>query len=199
MYIKIKRIFETNVPFDIFCESVNDWTHFAHLHRKSHAELRLLYKKGDREVFFYKARVLYPFPIYNRFLVVREYRPDQLCYRQVYYNLRNGRIHYLNGFNIKKDKTVMGIGEFWFSVSPIWKFFPRLLFWIFKWRMDQVLREDNQMIGERAKHQLGSSPSCAPPIPDAFDFYEELINKWPPATEFEYESYSFDDLTPKQK
>jgi len=194
MYIKIKRICETDAPFDLFLDAGNDWTHFQHLHHKSHAEVRLLYKKDLREVFFYKARVLYPLPIYRRFLVVREYVPEQFSYKQVYYDLTNGRIHYLNGRNIKKEKSVVGVAEFWFSVPAFWGLFPQLFAWIFKFRMRSVMKEDNVMIRERIRIGGVASGRCAPPIPDAFNFYEELMGKWPPPAKFEFVDETYENV-----
>src|SRR2546426_4213159 len=100
MNIGIVREVGVLAPLDLTAETANDWTHFVHLHRRSHLEFRMIHKAGNREMFLYKARLLYPFPFYTPFLVVREYVAEQNGYRQFYLNLRNGRVHYLNGSNL---------------------------------------------------------------------------------------------------
>ena len=193
-YIKIRRSCEANAPFDFFLDAGNDWTHFVHLHRKSHAECRLIAKTGDREVFFYKSYLFYPLPFFSKYLVVRQYMPEHFSYRQVYYDLSSGRVHYLDSTNIKKENTVIGIADFWFSLSPFWRLFPFLFFWLFERRMNHLMKEDNTMIRERMKNGGVSATACMPPVQDAFQFYEEQIKKWPPAAKFEYETYAFEDL-----
>ena len=197
LYIKIRRSCEANAPFNLFLDAGNDWTHFVHLHRKSHAEYRLICKTGNKEVFFYKSYLLYPLPFYSKYLAVREYIPEQFSYRQVYYDLKNGHVHYLDSRNIQKENTVIGIADFWFSVSPLWRFFPNLFFWIFKRRMNCLMREDNEMIKDRIQNGGATAAACAPAIQDAFGFYDEQIKKWPPKAEFEFETYGYEDLFKK--
>ncbi len=198
MYIKITRVCETNAPFDIFENATNDWTHFMHLHHKSHADFRLLYKQGNREIFFYKSWVIYPLPFYTRYIVLREYIPEQCGYKQVYFDVANGRTHYLNGIITEGNGTVKSTGEFWFSVPWIWKFFPRLFFLFFKTRMRRVMREDNSMIMERIPLDGIENQKCAPVIPENFNFYEEFTRKKvPPPAQFEFTDHVFQHLSTK--
>ena len=194
MYIAIKRICEVNAPLDIFAEAGNDWTHFAHLHRKSHLEFRLLYKNGVREIFYYRARTIYPLPFFTPFIVFREYHPEQRGYRQVYLDLKSGRVHYLNGKNEQHGENVLGTGEFWFQVSWYWKYFPGLFAWLFKKRMRSVMNEDNVMIRERISLKGMDNANCAPALPERFDFFEDMMKNGYPETPFLFSDHAFEDV-----
>lgn len=194
MYISVKRVCESNAPLELVVEAGNDWTHFTHLHRKSHLAFQLLYKSGHREIFFYKARILYPLPFYTPYIVFREYVPERQCYDQIYQDLRSGRVHYLSGSHASLGDTVLGTGEFWFSVSSFWRYCPRLFFWLFKRRMRGVMEEDNRMIRERMRLGLASHAECDPRVPESYDLYADLMGKGLPEAEFTFSDHVFTDL-----
>ena len=63
--------------------------------------------------------------------------------------------------------------------------------------MNRLMKEDNVMIRERMKIGGATSMACAPAVQDAFGFYEEQINKWPPPAKFKFETYAYEDLLKK--
>jgi hypothetical protein len=197
MYIKFRRISEMKVPFDVFAEANNDWTHFTHLHRKSHAEFRLLYKSGRRQIFLYKTRLFPPLPFCESFIVMREEMPEQAGYRNVYLHVRTGRVNYLDGSTVQGKETVEGIGEFWFEVGWPWTWLPGVFAALFRRRMRQVLEEDNVLMRERIKLGAFSSERCAPPQPKEYDFYVDMMKDGFPKPARSYEDRKLDDLMPK--
>src|ERR1700722_3040245 len=195
MYINIKRIHDAKVPFDVYIEAGNDWTHFKHLHRKSHAEFKLLFKSETREIFIYKSRLLHPLPFFNTFIVFREMTAATASYRQVYYDIKTGRTHYMRGVNEQlADGVVRGTGEFWFDVPDYWRFFPGLYFWLFKRRMRSVAREDNVRMRERIREGIFNRAACAPPVPELFDFLEALMKDGYPQPAYTFSDRFFEDI-----
>ncbi|MGA2052317.1 MAG: hypothetical protein ABSH19_03290 [Opitutales bacterium] len=195
MYINIKRIHDANVPFDVYIEAGNDWTHFTHLHRKSHLAFRLLFKSATREIFLYKSRLLYPLPFYNTFIVFREMTPATGSYRQIYHDVNSGRTHFMRGVNEQLEGGIVrGTGEYWFDVPNFWRFFPGLYFWLFKKRMRKVAKEDNVMMRERILHGVYSRPACSPPVPDTFDLLDDLTKGEYPKAMASFSDQFFEDI-----
>lgn len=195
MYINIKRIVDAKVRLDVFAEAGNDWTHFTHLHRKSHLAFKLLYKSATREMFLYKSRLLYPLPFYNTFIVVREMTPATNSYRQIYHDVHSGRTHFMRGVNEQlPDGIVRGTGEYWFDVPDFWRLFPGLYFWLFKKRMRAVAIEDNVMMRERIQHGVYNRPACAPEMPENFDLMDDLSKGGLPDPAFSFADRFFEDI-----
>ena len=172
-----KNVVSQQRIFDALCENQVDWTHFLYLHRKSTLEYRLIFKRDHREIFVYKARLLYPFPFHDTYIVFRENIPGQHGYRNIYYNLKNGRIHYLNAYTTQKDETAILAGDFLFCLPSYWRFIPKLFFWFFKRRMNGLMDEDSEMIVERIRRQKADSPTCAPQIPEQYDLFDALFQE----------------------
>ncbi|MES2206937.1 MAG: hypothetical protein V4525_09110 [Pseudomonadota bacterium] len=193
-YLYIKRTVETNAPLDMFAELGNDWTHFIHVHRKSHAAFQLLFKKDKREIFFYKSYLFYPLPIYKSFIVFREYVPEQNAYRQIYMETGSGRVHYSNNYNISSGSNSLGIAEFWFSTSKFWTLFPKLFFYLFSRRMRIVAHEDNMVMKERLESGVINQPACAPKVDESFDFYIEKTANGFPIPLYRWEDHYFEDI-----
>ncbi len=174
--IYVQRTCELEAPFDICEESSNDWTHFTHLHRKAIVGYRLLNKKGLREVFLYKARVLYPLPFYDHYVIFRNYEPQQNGYKNVYLNVRTGQLNYLSGYVIQKGKSSLLMADYLFNMSWYWRFFPGFFLWVFRRRMRSVMDEDNQWIYERMKQKEPySNKACAPVVPEEYDLFKDLF------------------------
>jgi len=173
-----------------------DWTHFLHLHRKSHGEFRLLHKSEKREIFFYKARIIYPLPFFRKFLVFREYQPEVGGYRQVYYDLSTGGITYLSAFTRhNKDRDSYScMGEYIFSVSWYWKLWPRLFSIIMKQRMGRVIEEDNELVRGRAEVGGKERLACAPKQVTTFDLLDDFLQAGLPKTEAHFYQHFFSDL-----
>jgi hypothetical protein len=175
--IAISRDCRVRAPFERCLENQYDYTHFTHLHHKTHLEFRLLYKSGVREIFLYKARVVYPLPFYDTYIVFREHRADENGYRNVYLNVKTGKIHLLRGTVVQMEDGICSIrGEFLFSVAGIWRYFPRVFEWIFRRRMRAVFEEDNEWFRGRLLHPEINQEACAPEIPAAYDLFQDLFD-----------------------
>lgn len=195
--VSIKRVFDFKAPYRIVLENQEDWTHFIHLHRKSHAEFRLLFKRGNREIFLYKARLFFGFPFFSKtYIVFRDNMPEKACYRNVYLDVGTGQVHYLNGKVVSKGETTETEGEFIFSASPFWRFFPKLYFWLFQWRGSRLLEEDNWWMAERmAAAKTTYDDFCAPEVPELYDLFDDLYGeKDLPKGDIHFEETDFFDL-----
>lgn len=180
--ILVSRTIEFKAPFQFVVDSIEDWSHFGHLHRKSIAGLSLLSKSGERTVFLYKARRLYPLPFMDYYLVFREDRPSQYGFRNVYINAKTGASHTLEVKAEWQTDRALVVGDHLFSLPSYWrylpKFFMRLFLQVYKWRMDKILDEDFEWIYERMTRE-GPPPSgsCAPAIPESYDVLEQAFKK----------------------
>ena len=183
MRIEFKRICDVPAPIDIVTETVVDWTHFMHLHRKSHLEFRLLHKEGRRETFLYKARLIYPLPFYRTFIVFREYLPEQRGYHQFYLHVKTGAVHYLNSVVEQGSNSALSTGIFSFDSSRFWKWFPWLFKKLFALRMRMVQKEDDVWIKGRIAVGGYNESACAPFNPEQFDLFDELLKKNLPTPE----------------
>ena len=176
--IYIKRTVAIEAPFDLVVESTYDWTHFVHLHRKTIVEYRLLYKRGNREIFLYKGRWLYPFPFYDYYVVFREYHPEQYGYRNVYLNVKTGLAHYLLARTDREGETPLMVSDYLFTLPRHWRFFPRLFFWVFKQRMAWIMKEDNNWLYERmAQGNPETNEACGPVVPEIYDTFDDLFKE----------------------
>lgn len=181
--ILVKRIDEYKNPFDIVFESNQDWTHFTHLHRKTHVRYRLLYKNGNRQIFLYKGRRLYPLPFYDDYIVFREDRPSQHGFRNVYIHAKSGHVHTLDVTLKSQGKGTLIVADNLFSLPSYWRFLPkfflRIFLWVYTSRMDRVMEEDLDLINDRVKQ--GRMPtiddSCAPTIPEVYDILDDFFKK----------------------
>ena len=183
-------------PFGLVVENANDWTHFKYLHRKSHAEFKLLHKEGSMEIFFYKARIFYPLPFYNYYICFREAIPSQNGYRQVYLDLRTGKTHFLDSRTLDEGSTVSILTDFRFAVSQWWKLWPGLFGRLYKRGMREVIREDCDHLRERI--QLGAfsnDKACAEIcVPEKYDFYLDYFKNGIPKAQIFLEGRLFEDL-----
>ncbi len=191
--IRVSRTVEFRAPFDFVADSVEDWTHFSHLHRKSISGLTMLSKQGRRSVFLYKARRLYPLPIYDYYVVFREDRPEQHGFRNVYINSKTLAAHSLDVRTEKHGDLAVAVGEHLFSLPSYWSILPKIFMQAFlvlyKWRMDKILDEDFEWIYERMIKEGAAGPSqCAPAVPLNFDLLEQFFEKAPvtPDISFQY-------------
>jgi hypothetical protein len=175
MRIQFKRICESNAPLEILANANNDWTHFLHLHRKSHLDFRLLFKDGKREIFLYKARLIYPLPFYRTYIAFREYLPEQRGYHQFYLNVGTGKVNYLNNSTTMKGPFAVGSGTFVFESSRIWKWIPWIFKKLFAFRMRAVQSEDNIWMAERMKNGVFEESACATPVPEKFNLMDEFL------------------------
>jgi hypothetical protein len=175
MFITVKRICEIDAPLDMVADSAADWTHFTHIHRKSHKQFRLLSKDGPREIFLYEARMLYPLPFFRTFIAFREYKPEQKGYVQYYLHPKTGVVHYLTTKTISEEGVTKVIGEFSFEVSRFWKFFPRLFIRLLSFRMREVKEEDDEWIETRLEEGVFENKSCLPEIPERFNLMDEFL------------------------
>lgn len=176
VYISIRRTVESDAPLDLTVQIMNDWSHFKHLHRKSHREFRLLHKEGNREIFLYKARYLFPLPFGKSFIVFREYTPETKGWRQFYYDIKSGRVNYnFTGVIEREDGSVVTYGNCLIPVSPLWRLFPRLFVWLFKVRVDAVADEDEDMMRERINLGGFDNRACAPPDEASYDFIRAAL------------------------
>ncbi len=193
--IHIKRELEFTLPYKLGREVHDDWTHFAHLHRKSILEYRLLYKRGQREIFLYKGRRLYPLPFYDTYIVFRNY--DGSGYRNVYLNAKTGQMHFLAGQAIPKGDNTVTIGEYVFEMPRYWRFFPKLFFNLFLKRAHKLLEEDNQWQAERIAlgTEEGKDSPCAPVVPEFYDLFDDFFgNGKMPESDVSFQEASFYDL-----
>lgn len=170
--ISVERSYFFKVPFAMCLENQKDFTHFTHLHRKAILDYRLIYKRGERAIFLYKARRLYPFPFYDTYIVFREFVDNG--YYQIYLNTKTGAVHYLRGISKEHGELSSQKGEFVFSLPMYWKLCPSLFFWIFKKRMSRVVKEDVEWFEERMKFNINSK-ACAPVVPENYDLFEDLF------------------------
>lgn len=180
--ILVKRTTLTKAPQDIVYDVNQDWTHFSHLHRKVIVKHHLLFKSGDRQVFLYKARRLYPLPFYDDYIVFREDRPAQRGFRHVYVNAKSGGVHTLDAKLKSEGDWTWVEAEHFFSLPSYWhflpKFFLRIFLWIYRWRMDKVFDEDNEWIYElMTKKNLPSTNVCAPVVPENYDVLDKYFEK----------------------
>jgi hypothetical protein len=176
MWVSFKRICEYDAPLNVIAESASDWTHFTHLHRRSHLEFRLLSKSGKRETFLYKARIIYPLPFYWNYLVFREYLPDQCGYHQCYLNIRTGKVHYLNHRAVTVSGRSRIEGTFRFEIAGFWRLIPGVFRFLFTRRMHRVMLEDDSWVADRLKNGVFENPSCSPKTPEQFDLMTELLD-----------------------
>lgn len=180
MWIEFKRICAVNAPIGLVADANVDWSHFMHLHRKSHVEFRLIFKEGRREVFLYKARLIYPLPFYTTFIAFREYLPEQRGYHQFYLNVRTGRVHHLNSSTVQEGEQSATVGVFRFEASRLWKWFPWLFKWLFRYRMRKVNLEDVGWIDGRIEAGGFNNPACAPTVPERFNLIDEFVQRGHP-------------------
>ena len=175
--IFVRRIFDFKAPYELLRETQDDWTHFIHLHKKSHGGFRLLYKKGNREIFLYKAWKLTPFPFFpDIYVVFRDYLPAKNGYRNVYLNVKTGQTHYLHGYLEDNAPYATTVGEFLYTLPSFFKFFPNLFFRFLKLRGKRVLEEDNVWMVERmAQESPVNSAACAPEVPETYDLFDDLF------------------------
>ena len=181
-------------PFYIVAEGAMDWSHFTFIHGKSHRIFKVFKQTSDRLVIFYKARIMYPFPFYNNYVIVRKNLPDQFGYEQIYYDIKSAKTHYLKAVTINNGETSSIIGDFLFDVSPVWKVVPGLFFKIFKLRMRRVMNEDNIYMRERLLNGQKSNPACEFKIPDEYDFLDDFKSRNPMGTEFDFCDHTVTDL-----
>ncbi len=180
--ILVSRTVEFKAPFQFVVDSIEDWAHFGHLHRKSIAGLSLLSKSDERTIFLYKARRLYPLPVYDYYIVFREEMPSQYGFRNVYINAKTGASHTLEvKAEWQVDRAIV-VGDHLFSLPSYWrwlpKFFLRLFLQVYHWRMDKILDEDFEWIYERMTMEgPPASGSCAPAIPESYDVLENSFKK----------------------
>jgi hypothetical protein len=198
MELKIRRVTEMKTPFYIVAEGAIDWTHFSYIHRRSHKVFRLLYKNENKLVIFYKARVLYPFPFFKNYLIVREDLPAQFGYQQVYMDLSNQKIHFLRATVEKNKETASIVGDFVFDVGNFWKLFPSLFFFIFKLRMRTVMSEDNVYMAERQRLGTPTDESCEVKVPKQFCLLAEYLSKTPLPAHFDFQDHVLTDLSQLQ-
>ena len=180
IYMQFKYVFRA--PFEPCAEAALDWTHFIHLHRKSHKEFRLLFKSGRREIFLYKTR-FHPLPFGKTFIAFREYIPEKSGYRQTYMDAGNGRTHYQDNESVKDGENVVNTSNYYLQVSCFWKFFPKLFLWLFKRRMRAVVEEDNAWLRERIRQGIFTHAQCAPPAPETFDQLDDFMKNGFPKPE----------------
>jgi len=194
MYISCKRVWEAKAPFELCVEIANDWTHFVHLHRKSHKSYRLLYRAPGREIFHYQARILYPFPLFTDYIVMRNEVPERHGHEQIYLHVKSGRVTFQRSTTMRDGDKTQVIGEYIFDVPSYWRPFSGIFFWIFKYRMRKVMWEDNEQIVERMRSGIRDNPTCAPSVPTTFDLFEDLKLRIPKA-DVHYEDHVYEDLT----
>jgi hypothetical protein len=169
---------------DIIADNANEWTHFTHVHHKHIAQYVLLYKREHREIFHYKSRRLYPLPFFDDFIVFRDYRPEQMGYKNIYYHIKSGRMNYLNSYTKEKpDGSVELSGEFVFELPFYWKFAPWFFFWAFKKRMGGLIKEDNVLIKERIQMKGFDTKPCRPLIPESYDMFDAFYGDTLPAAD----------------
>ena len=191
--IHIRRNLRVRTSLKILNYINNDWTHFPHLHRKTIADHRLLYKEGKREIFYYKSRCLYPLPIFEHYLVFRDYPTDH-SYRNIYINIRTGQAHLLNSAVYSEGEVMLNVSDYLFSVPSYWRLFPKLFLWVFKKRMRRVLDEDNEWNMELNKAEnLVDNSTCAPAVPESFDPFDHLFKDKKLMAAESHVSFEFDD------
>lgn len=170
----VKKPANRDLALKILAENQNDWTHFTYIHRKHILDYHLVYKTGNREIFLYKARVLYPFPFYNMYLVFRDYVPEQNSYRNIYLDLKTKRVNYLDGYIREQGEDIFAGGNFVFELPGYWKYFSWLFPRVFQKRMMSVIEEDNEHIRERIQMKGFENESCAPKITE-YDLFKDLF------------------------
>ena len=180
--ILVSRTIEFNAPYQYVVDSVEDWTHFSHLHRKAIAGLHLLSKSGPHAVFLYKARRLYPLPFYDHYVVFREDLPNQQGFRNVYVNAKTSATHTLDVKIIRNGDGAIVVGDHLFSLPEFWRHLPKIFMnfflVIYQWRMDQVLDEDFEWIFERIQNEkTPGSGNCAPAVPADYNLIQSVFEK----------------------
>ncbi len=146
MQIFIKRKLKVNADAHLVFENANDWMHFAFVHRRSHSVFKPLVQVENRTIFFYKARLLYPFPFFRTYLVVRQDEPEQKGYQQIYLGL-NGEVEsYLKARCYIENGVPIQEGRFLLQVHWYLKPWPKLFASIFRVRMYKVALEDNDYL-----------------------------------------------------
>ena len=195
MILKLRRITEVRCPFQIVAEGAVDWTHFSYIHRKSHRVFKLIKKDGFESVFYYKARMLYPFPIYKNYILVRRELPTQWGYEQVYYDLSTGKTHFLKAVTVENGETNSIVGDFEFDVSTIWMRFPKLFFFIFKLRMRRVMNEDNMYMKERMHLGVSKQVNCEIKVPETYSLFADYRKENPEENRIDFQDHVLVDLT----
>jgi len=176
--VHLRRTIELKAPFEVCVEINNDWTHFTYLHRKSIVRFQLIHKSGNREIFLCRGRHFFPLPIYNDYVLVREYKPSQYGYSNVYIDVGSGHVHYLDARAVPKKDATLLISDYLFSLPSCWRWFPKLFFWIFQKRMAPLMKEDNELIRERlGMEDLIHNDTCAPVVPSAYDIFDDLFKE----------------------
>lgn len=170
--VSIRRVCESRAPFEFCVENYVDWTHFVYVHRASHVQYRLIHKDGRRCLFLYRARPLRLAPWTDDYIVFREVSEDGAGYLHAYLHVKTGRLHRLEARTIPNGETTLMTAEFLFELSDWWRLFPRLFFWIFRWRMRRVMHEDNAVLREWL--ELGRIPRgpCSPEVPETFNLID---------------------------
>lgn len=194
MEMKIHRTTEMKCPFSIVAEGAVDWTHFTYIHSRSHKVFKLIQKTADRSVIFYKARVLYPFPLYNNYIVVRKELAADFGYEQVYYDTNSGKTHYLKAVTVNNGATTSIEADFIFDVNPLWKLFPQLFFFVFKLRMRRVMNEDNIYMRERVRLGTPTHNNCEVTVPENFSLLDEYKDKADLTKKFDFKDHVLTDL-----
>lgn len=195
MILKLRRVTEVKCPLQIVAEGATDWTHFTFIHRKSHKVFKLIKKDGLDSVFFYKARVLYPFPVYKSYIVVRRELPEQWGYEQVYHDLASGKTHFLKAITVQNLETCSIVGDFEFDVASFWRLFPRIFFFIFKMRMRRVMAEDNIYMKERVRSGVSTQINCEIEVPQSYSLLLEYKKQNSGKRSIDFQDHVLVDLT----
>lgn len=181
--IFFRRTLELKAPIHVVASVNRDWTHFSHLHRRTIVSHRLLYKNGQRTIFLYKARRLYPLPFCDDYVVFREDTPDG-GYRNVYIHAKSGCIHSLEAKLESRNGGTVVVADHLFSLPSYCRLFPklfvRIFMWVFKGRMNRIVDEDNQWIYELMKTEASTAnDECAPVVPETYDVLEDFFKMDP--------------------
>ncbi len=183
MYLFLKHEIEYKAPAEYILDADLDWTHFTHLHKKSHKLFMLLAKTPDYSVFLYRTRYVSFLPFSTGFVVFREYLPESEGYRQVYIPVNGGNPNVLESTHIRHEEkgTITSSAKFYFWLNWYWRLVPSLFCNLLRMRMIKVWNEDFSMIKERIAKQSTTNQACSTPLPDLFRFDRVFLKEMPEA------------------
>lgn len=183
MRIVVQRKLRVRSPAQLVFANSNDWRHFAYIHRRSHALFKPLIQMGGRCVFLYRARILFPIPIFQNFLVVRQEDVDGLGYQQIYLDLNGDVKSYLRARCYVENGVTVQDGRFVLKVPWLLRWTPGVLVWIFARRMKRVADEDGVYLKEAKSHQSPEGLQCQfddGRLDQEFNQFQRMLDETPP-------------------
>lgn len=147
---------------DIVWENAHDITHFLFLHRKRFKQVEVLFDDGTFRAMYYTAKVLYPLPFANRYIVIRNILHAEHRVLQVYKDLDRGMKTFLDCSVFAEGDVVTIRNEFLFQVSGLLGRVPGFFANMVRARVMAMWHEDLELLHGRFDLGGFDHKSCAP-------------------------------------